>query len=152
MAKGTEREIKKIIELEPILKNRTYEKMDVKIADLYKHSEEESIWGDGDEAGYPFSKIILAIAYVIAAKTGQVNGLRPKGSKDRIIHDYLEKFSDGQVTIWLPELMTPLVVQMDRYAAMVGPDNPKIYKKLIQISDENEYKLTVRSITEEDLK
>ncbi len=152
LAKGTEREIKKIIELEPILKNRTYEKMDVKIADLYKHSEEESIWGDGDEAGYPFSKIILAIAYVIAAKTGQVNGLRPKGSKDRIIHDYLEKFSDGQVTIWLPELMTPLVVQMDRYAAMVGPDNPKIYKKLIQISDENEYKLTVRSITEEDLK
>lgn len=152
LVKGTVDEIHNIINSEPILKNRIYERMKVKISDLYGQTEDDYIFGDGDEAGYPLNKIILAITYIIAAQTGQLNGLRPKGSKDRIILEYLRNFSEDQVTILLPELMTPLVIQLNGYAALVGPNNPKVYRKLIQESPENKYKITVRPIEEGDLK
>lgn len=152
LIKGTMDEMKKIIESDPVLKNRTYEKTGVKISELYNKKAEGNIYGNGDEAGYPSSKVILAIAYVIAAQEGQLNGKRPRGATDRIISEYLKKFSNAQVTIWRPELMTPLVVQMNEYAAMIGPNNPRVYKRLLHISPENEYKLIVRPITEKDLK
>lgn len=152
LVKGTMEEIKKIIDSEPILKNRTYEKITMKISELYEQSEDTYIFGDGEKAGYPLNKVILAITYVVAAQTGQLNGSRPKGSKDRIIVEYLKHFSEKEeVTILLPEIMTPLVVCLNGYAALVGPNNPMVYRKLIEISTENEYKIKIRAITEEDL-
>ena len=151
LVKGTVEEINKIIALDPILKNRIYKRMDVSISDLYGQSKDDYIFGDGNEAGYPLNKIILAITYVIAAQTGKLNGSRPKGSKDKIILEYLKKNSDDHVTILLPELMTPLVIKLNDYAALVGPNNPEVYRKLIQKSPENKYKITVRPIVEEDL-
>lgn len=152
LVKGTIDEINMIIDANSILKNRTYEKIQMRISDLYEETEDTYLFSDGDEAGYPVNKIILAITYVIAAQTGKLNGLRPKGSKDKIITEYLKNFSEETVTILLPELMTPLVVQLNDYAVLVGPNNPKIYRKLIQASTENEYKIKIRAITEEDLK
>ncbi|MDD3138393.1 MAG: hypothetical protein PHX08_05410 [Lachnospiraceae bacterium] len=152
LVKGTVQEINTIIESDSIMKNRTYEKIQMKISDLYEESEDTLLFGDGKGAGYPLNKIVLAITYVIAAQTGQLNGLRPRGSKDRIIVDYLKKFTEDTVTILLPELMSPLVVQMNNYAALVGPNNPVVYKKLIEISSKNNYKIKIRTITEDDLK
>ena len=51
-----------------------------------------------------------------------------------------------------PDLFTPIVIQMGVYAALVGPDNPRVYKKLIQKCPDNPYKISVRAITEADLK
>ena len=77
--------------------------------------------------------------------------MRPKGRKDKIIKEYLVEYPDGVVSISIPEIMTPLVVRMNAYAALVGPNNPKVYKKLIQKCPENEYKIKIREISEEDL-
>ena len=96
--------------------------------------------------------MILAVTFLIAAQTGQLNGLRPKGSKDKIILEYIKCFSGSTVTIYLPEIMTPMILEMGDYAALVGPNNPKVYRRLIQTCKENKYKIKVRPITEEDLK
>lgn len=152
LVKGTITEINSIIESDSIMKNRTYENIQMKISDLYEESEDTLLFEDGNGAGYPLNKIILAITYIIAAQTGQLNGLRPKGSKDKIIIEYLKQYTEDTVTILLPELMSPLVVRMNNYAALVGPNNPMLYKKLIENSSENNYKLKIRAITEDDLK
>ena len=36
--------------------------------------------------------------------------------------------------------------------ALIGARNPNVYKRLVTISPDNEYKLLVRQITEEDLR
>ncbi len=150
LVKGTTAEIKQRLESEPILKNRIYRSMDVRISDLYNQPEYALLYGDGDESGYPLAKIILAVTYLIAAQTNRLNGTRPKGNKDEIITEYLADNQFAAVSIWLPEIMTPLVVQMKSHAALVGPNNPKVYKKLIQPCPENEYKIKIRAIQEED--
>ena len=35
--------------------------------------------------------------------------------------------------------------------ALIGARNPEVYKRLVTVSPDNEYKLLVRRITEEDL-
>ena len=152
LVKGRVSEIQTILESEPIYKNRTYRTISVKIADLYGSSETDLLYSNGLGAGYPMNKVILALAYLIAAVTNQLNGLRPKGSKDTIISEYLKSHPDAEVFIMRPDLFTPIVIQMGVYAALVGPNNPKVYKKLIQKCPDNPYKIKVRAITEADLK
>ena len=152
LVKGRISEIQAILASDPIYQNRTYCTMPVKIADLYGSNENGLLYDNGLDAGYPMNKIILALAYLIAAVTDQLNGLRPKGSKDTIISEYLKNNPDAEVCIMRPDLFTLLVIQMDVYAALVGPNNPRVYKKLIQRYPDNPYKIRVRAITETDLK
>ena len=65
--------------------------------------------------------------------------------------DYLITQPNASITVKLPELLTPLILSLDGYAALVGPLNPKVYKKLIHVDANNKYKLKVSPITEEDL-
>ena len=44
----------------------------VKIADLYGSSETDLLYSNGLGAGYPMNKVILALAYLIAAVTNQL--------------------------------------------------------------------------------
>lgn len=152
LVKGTMTEIKKILDSDSVLNARTYQNIEIRISDLYNRSEHELLYGDGNESGYPVNKVILAVTYLIAAQTNQLGGLRPKGSKDKIITEYLQDNPDGTVSILLPEIMTPLIVRMNTYAALVGPNNPKVYKNLIQTCPENEYKIRIRAIEEGDLR
>lgn len=152
LVKGRISEIQTILESEPIYKNRTYCTVSVKIADLYGSSETDLLYSNGLGAGYPMNKVILALAYLVAAVTNQLNGLRPKGTKDIIISEYLKSNPNAEVFIMRPDLFTPIVIQMGVYAALVGPDNPRVYKKLIQKCPDNPYKIRVRAITEADLK
>ena len=151
LVKGRLSDIQQIIESEPIFSNRTYQKLTVKIADLYGGDESGLLYGNGRDTGYPINKIILALTFLVAAVTDQLNGLRPRGSKDDIISGYLKEHPDAVVFIQRPDLLTPVVLQMGGYAAIVGPSNPKVYRKLIRKSPDNPYKIIVRAITEDDL-
>ena len=151
LVKGKLNEIEDILNTNALTKNRVYTDLNVKISEIYNQSDQDLLYGKENGNGYPINKIILAIAYLIAAQTNQLNGLRPKGRKDKIIKEYLVEYPDGVVSISIPEIMTPLVVRMNAYAALVGPNNPKVYKKLIQKCPENEYKIKIREISEEDL-
>ena len=152
LVKGTLGEILDILDKEPIYQKCHFRTVNMKIADLYGDTDREFLFGTGDDAGYPMNKVILAVTYLIAAVTDQLNGLRPRGSKDKIIWDYLKVHPEAEVFIRVPDLMTAIVVEMGGYAAMVGANNPKVYKKLIERDAENRYKIRVRQITEEDLR
>lgn len=124
----------------------------MKISDLYGLADNKLMYGKIGESGYPVKKIKLALAYLIAAKTDQLNGSRPKGSKDKVIKNYLENHPDSEVLMFVPEILTPMIIRMGAYATLIGPNNPKVYKNLIQNCPENQYKIKIRKITEEDLK
>ena len=49
------------------------------------------------------------------------------------------------------DLLTPLVVVGNGRGALIGADNPDVYGKLVSRDPNNQYKLLVREITEEDL-
>lgn len=151
LVKGRISEIQDIIQREPLMKERRYRIEHVRISDLCNISEKSLLYEDKNGAGYPMNTIMLAVTYLIAAREGQLNGLRPKGSKAHILREYLRRQPDGTVAFEIPEIMTPLVAKMDDYAALVGPDNPKVYKTLIQKCPESEYKIRIRKIEEEDL-
>lgn len=51
-----------------------------------------------------------------------------------------------------PDLLTPLVIVGNGKGALVGAVNPDVYERLITRSPDNEYKLLVRRITEDDLR
>ena len=59
---------------------------------------------------------------------------------------------DVSVEIRIPDLLTPLIVTDGYNAAMVGPMNADVYRKLISQDQTNKYKIYMRDITENDLK
>ena len=153
LIKGTNEQIRSIIESNELYKNRTYSKYDISISDLYRTSLNNNthfLYGD-ETSGYPINKIILAITYLIAAKTNKLNGSKHSGSKDEIIKNYILKNPTATVAIYVPEIMTPIVLSMDKFSSIVGPNNPKVYQKLIRRDTNNIYKISVNPITEEDL-
>lgn len=151
LVKGPSPDIQAIIDSDPIYQKRTYHSIPVKISYLFESSETDLLYGNGLDTGYPMNKVILAVAYLIAAETGQLNGNRPKGSKDEIISEYLKGNPDAEVMILRPDILTPIVIQMGAYSALVGPNNPEVYKNLISFCPDNPYKIMVRPITEADL-
>ncbi len=92
------------------------------------------------------------VAYVVA-KDDELNGTRPKGNYKKLIECHIASNPDLQIEVRKPELLTPLVIIGNNgRGAMIGARNPNVYKKLISISPNNQYKLCVRKITEDDLK
>lgn len=148
--------VDKIIEKYPIYKNRHYTHHNVCIVDLYsKYCEDTNTLLYGNYSanihnGYPVNILIQAMAYVIAASNGNLNGNRPRGSKDKIIKDFISKHPNACIDLALPEILTPAIISLSEYSAMVGPHNPMLYKRLISFDSKNPYKVLVRKITEED--
>ena len=74
-----------------------------------------------------------------------------RGNQDKIITDYIAQYPSATIKIYKPDLLTPIILELDSHAALVGPDNPKVYSKLISFDSDNKYKMYVRNITENDL-
>ena len=151
--KGTLEEVNALINAHNIYKNRSYKDMDYPIKQLYdlsKYKENQFLFSDKDDTGYPLNKIVLGIVYLISAKNGQVKGSRPKGSKDSIISSFLNMNPNAKVKIRVPNILTPIVMILDNHAVMIVAQNPDVYKKLIAIDENNKYKMHVREIDEAD--
>ncbi len=151
LTKGTNDEIRNIVDSDPLMRVRTYQPNTYSISSLTSNDAGSIYWGRDENTGYPATKVVAAITFLIAAKNGQLNGLRPRGKQSDIIRNYLCHHPNDTVTVYLPDLLTPLVINMGEYSVMVGPDNPYVYKQLISFDQENTYKMRVRPITEEDL-
>jgi hypothetical protein len=50
-----------------------------------------------------------------------------------------------------PDLLTPLVFAGNGKGVLIGARNPRVYKRLVSLAPNNDYKLYVRKITEGDL-
>lgn len=154
LVKGRQEEIQKIIDNHPIFKNRVYTPFDVKVSYLAEYEKQfgSLLYGDGKKSGYPIKKIMLAVTYLIAANNGQLNGSRPRGEMAKIIGEQLSRNPSTEVIIEKPDILTPLRISMGAYSTLIGPNNPAAYKKLITRCPNNKYKISVREITEDDIR
>lgn len=146
-------EIKKIVQSDPLLKNRNYTVSREKIADYmeeYNSDKEKLLYGNSINSGYPITEVLQAVAYVIA-DNHELFGNRIRDSYVKTIEKHLLSEPNLTIEIQKPELLTPLIIVGNGRAALIGARNPSVYKKLASISPDNEYKVIVRQITEEDL-
>jgi len=160
--KGEAVEVAGIIAADPLMSKRTYTKYNMKVSDLVDaiQNGNETVtfngvtytFYEGRKKGYPLNIMLDAVAYVIASKTGKLNGKRVKGSRDELIAEAIDNNPNEYVIISAPDLLTPLVVTDGKASAMVGPLNEEVYKKLISFDSANKYKMIVRPITETDLR
>ena len=152
--KDTAEEIDKIISSNKLFTNRTYTIYTKKVSSFlkeYKENKSALIYGNNKESGYPISTTLQAIAYIIA-DSDELFGKRPKNNYVELIDKHLLDNPDLKVDVRRPDLLTPLILSNGQRSAMVGALNPSVYEKLVSVSEDNEYKLLVREITENDLK
>ena len=160
--KDTAKGIAALIAADPLLKNRTYTQLAVRVKDLvdYMDSGAATVLLAGGalipyssrSKGYPLPVIMDALAYLIASQTGNLNGKRPRGNREEILQNAITADPNVTVTAALPDLLTPAVFTDGKAAAMVGPHNAEVYRKLITYDPNHKYEMLVRKITEADLR
>lgn len=160
LTKDTKENIDDIVGRDPLLKNRKYTTYHLALSTIqtrfdngYKTIcfDNGIIFSETRTKGYPLNVILDAMAYVVASQSGQLNGKRPRGNREEIIKGAIGRNPDYYVEVSVPDLLTPMILTDGKVAALVGPLNPEVYKRLISYSAENRYKMYVRKITEKDL-
>jgi hypothetical protein len=156
LCKDTNDRIAEIIAEDPLLADREYTTSKVPVETYRRKFQEDQnalLYGDADTgSGYPLTEIMQGIAYVLASEE-ELNGARPKGNYMELIERHMSGDPYLSVEIRRPDLLTPLVIVGNNgRGALVGARNPNVYKKLVSVSSDNEYKLCVRKITEDDLR
>ncbi|MBS3899071.1 MAG: hypothetical protein KGZ54_03565 [Dethiobacter sp.] len=145
--------IEKVISDDPLLANRTYQISAVSVKSLYDNFQANNnalLYGNAIKTGYPISQIMQGIAYIIA-HDNEIGVTRVKGKYTDLIERHLAINQNLSVELRKPNLLTPLVIMGNGRGALVGARNPAVYKKLVSVATDNEYKLCVRPITEGDL-
>lgn len=153
LCKDSNTRIEEILQGDPLLAQREYSVNNTSIASLltiYQNNSDALIYGVSDNSGYPITEVLQAIAYVIA-NTDELYGKRPKGYI-QIIERHIATNPNECVEIRRPDLLTPLVIVGNGRGTLIGARNPDVYSQLVSHDPENQYKLLVRQITEEDLR
>ena len=154
LCKGTIGNIERIISKDPLLASRSYEIMKISVKSLYADYQAGKgalLYGENKNEGYPINQVLQGVAYVFA-KESELSRTRIKGNYTDLIKRHLDETPDLLVELRKPDLLTPLVVAGNGKAALVGANNPCVYKNLVSFSSDNQYKLCVSPITEEDLR
>ena len=153
LCKETSTRIETIIQNDPLMANREYTTENISIASLYaiyKDDANSLLYGVSANSGYPITEILQAVAYVIANEN-ELFGKRPKGYTT-VIENHISSNPEETVEIRKPDLLTPLAIFGNGKGSLVGAQNPSVYSQLISRDQDNNYKLLVRQITEEDLR
>lgn len=154
LSKDTVLHIEAIIQSNNLLFQRNYDNAQVKVSSLltvYQENSDLLLYGDAVNNGYPITEILKAVAYVIADDS-ELTGKRPKGGYISVIERHLANSPDLCVEMRKPDLLTPLVIIGNKRGALIGAKNPDVYERLISHDPTNQYKISVRQITEEDLR
>ncbi len=154
LCKDTCLRIEEIIQADRLMSQRTYsiEMICVsRILAMFENNHNALCYGNTDNNGYPLKEVLQAVAYVIATED-ELNGKRPKGGYEQIVMQHVANSPDLSVEIRRPDLLTPLVIVGNGKGALIGAKNPDVYRQLVTYDTQNEYKLLVRPITEEDLR
>ncbi|MCL2082426.1 MAG: hypothetical protein FWH04_04210 [Oscillospiraceae bacterium] len=151
--KDTISRINTIIANDPLLAQRNYTDVSVSVSSLLTQFQSDSnglLYGTDSDNGYPINEILQTTAYIVA-DSNELFGKRPKGYIE-IIKRHIQNDPNLSVLFRKPDLLTPLVIVGNERGALIGAVNPKVYEKLITRSPDNDFKLIVRPITEEDLR
>lgn len=155
LCKDSKKRIENILTSDILLRDRNYTTLRFSVKSLYEKLNSDHnalLYGNTNEgSGYPITEIMQGVAFVIA-DSSELNGTRPKGNYTKLIECHLSNNQELSVEIRKPDLLTPLAIFGDNErGVLVGARNPNVYKKLLSIAPDNEYKLCVRNITEDDL-
>lgn len=153
LCKDLQENIENIISNTPLYANRAYKVEQVHIKHLYEiftHDRKKLIFGTSSLNGYPIAKVIEGIAYLLA-EGKDLHGTRVKGNYIDLVKKHIEGEGELTVEVRLPEILTPIIIIHNNKGVLIGADNPKVYKRLIERSEDNPYKIKVREITEKDL-
>ena len=145
--------INAIIANDPLLAQRSYSDITVGVSSLlgqFQSDANSRLYGTDPNNGYPIKVVMQAVAYIIADDE-ELFGKRPKGYL-KIITRHIQDNPALSVLFRKPDLLTPLVIVGNGRGALIGADNPTVYERLVTRSPENNLKLNVRPITEEDLR
>jgi hypothetical protein len=154
LCKGPISRINGIIANDPMLAQRNYRDTNVSVSSLlarFRSDCTERMYGTNPSNGYPIKEILKAVSFVIA-DGAELFGKRPKGSYLEILERHVGREPGLRVIFRKPDLLTPLIIVGNGRGAMVGPENPNVYETLVTRSPDNKYKLSVRHITEKDLR
>ena len=146
--------IENIIANDPLMAKREYSFNEVLITELFnkfKNNRHKLLYSTSERVGYPINEVMQAIAYLIADKN-ELNGNRVLKSYESVIQKHIKGDNNLKISIYRPDLLTPLALFKNDRGALIGAHNPKIYAKLFSFSGEKQLKLHVRPITEDDLR
>ncbi|MBQ9493849.1 MAG: hypothetical protein IJR54_08995 [Oscillibacter sp.] len=153
LCKDTLSRVETLVRSVPLMAARTYraERVNVNfLLSVYRSDSQRLLYGPSRNAGYPVGQLCQAAAYVIADENSELTGKRPRGYVE-ILERHTKADPALCVEMRRPDLLTPLVIAANGRGALIGPENPEAYRKLIAFDAENPYKMRVREITEEDL-
>lgn len=145
--------IDEIISQDTLMANRNYSISNFNVKSLCERFQSNNsvlLYGNGIDSGYPITDILQGIALIVAEQK-ELNGKRPKGNYKELIDRHILLYENLSVEFRIPDLLTPLVIVGNGRGVLIGARNPQVYKRLVSIAPDNEYKLCVRPITEEDL-
>jgi hypothetical protein len=149
VTKRTKKQIDKIIASEGILAERAYKNISLSRPELVRLLDQASIlpkqlmYSAYSEGGYPIGEIAEAIGYVICMThvPQQVSVTRLKPGWRTALAGVIDDNDKLRVTIKLPDLLTPLVVEYGEYAVMIGPRNPVLYKNLLEWQGDMKFRM-----------
>lgn len=153
LAKGTKEEIESIIHANILYSSREYRNETISISRLltvFRNNPNTLLYPRGEGTGYPIDLVLQAVAFIIA-DLGELFGKRARGGYVDLIQKHINQGRNQSIVLQIPDLLTPLIVKNNERAALVGPINPTVYQRLITHDPNNQYKLFVRQIKEEDL-
>jgi len=144
--------IESIIQSDELLSQRAYTNQNLSLTSLllmYRDNSNALLFGQSHISGYPVNAILKASAFLIANED-ELFGNRPRGYI-QIIEKHIAEDNSISIEVRKPDLLTPLVMFFRNRGALIGALNPRVYEKLVSRDPDNQYKILVRQITEEDL-
>jgi hypothetical protein len=132
---GDYHEIGKIIESEPIMAQRKYKAIKVPINEIVTQRDSSLIFRKAKNVGYRVGFVKDAINQIVKANLGitRRKKLNSEGNRTGILKIILRKYRKyvEDINIFIPELPTPIIITDYKWAALIGPENPLVYKKLV---------------------
>lgn len=136
---GDYHEIKKIVESEPIMAQRRYKSIKIPAKNIVAQKDSSLIFKKTKDIGYPTGFVKDAINQIVKANLGisRRKRLDNQSNRTETLKLILLKYQKilERINILIPDLPTPLIITDYKWAALIGPENPQAYKKLVKTID-----------------
>ncbi|MGC9095059.1 MAG: hypothetical protein ACP5IM_05570, partial [Candidatus Bathyarchaeia archaeon] len=136
---GEYHEIKKIVESEPIMAQRRYKSIKIPAKKIVAQKDSSLIFKKTRDIGYPTGFVKDAINQIVKANLGisRRKKLDNESNRTETLKLILLKYQKilERINVLIPDLPTPLIITDCKWAALIGPENPQAYKKLVKTVD-----------------
>ena len=149
-------EITEIVKSEPIMARRNYTTKKISGRKIASESDNTLLFRWTKGVGYRAGLVKDALNQIVKAHLGisRRKRLHNIANRTETLKLILRKYRSliNQISFRIPDLPTPIIVTDKKWAALIGPENPQVYKKLVQKIDFSTFRgIVTRPIEETDL-